>query len=64
MLERKIIALQLLLGAKNLLDMDNAAFATWLIDQAQEIAPQLFEDGEAAQDDEPETTEAASGRLN
>jgi len=51
MLERKIIALQLLLGAKNLLDMDNAAFATWLIDQAQEIAPQLFEDGEAEADE-------------
>lgn len=52
MLERKIVALQLLLGAKNLLDMDNAAFATWLIDQAQEIAPQLFEADEEDGDDE------------
>jgi len=64
MLERKIIALQLLLGAKNLLDMDNAAFATWLIDQAQEIAPQLFEDGEADREDEVEAIMATVGRVN
>ena len=50
MLERKIIALQLLLGAKGVLDMDARAFATWLVDQAQEIAPEMFE----ADEDEDE----------
>jgi hypothetical protein len=47
MLERKIVALQMLLGAKSVLDMDARAFAIWLVDQAQEIAPEMFEEGDA-----------------
>jgi len=55
MLERKIVALQMLLGAKSVLDLDTQAFARWLIDQAQDIAPEMFED--AADDDEDEADE-------
>ena len=62
MLERKIVALQLLLGAKNLLDMDARAFAIWLVDQAQEIAPEMFEEGE--DDDEIEETDRPGSSLN